>query len=141
MEDNRASNIAGVYIDEIKVQEPPFDRTEVVQEFVGEAWFREFFYEPASAVTGSRIEEFVDDAINWLGESVDRIAIEYNLVIRARSKRTARAKARSYIRFVNPFSAGVIKIEEINIDKEVEDMIGDIDPLVNFYRVKVFVAK
>lgn len=141
MSDDRISNIAGVYVDSIKVQRPPYDQPGVIQEFVGEGWTKDFMLEPASAVTGNRIQEFVDNSVSELGSTVDRVKLEYNLLIRARAERGARAKTRGYIRGVNPFAPRVIHIESLEETSEFDDMISNIDPTGKFYKVRVFVAK
>jgi len=141
MTTSRVSNIGGLYVDSIKVQGPPFDQPGVVQEFVGRGLTRDFMLEPASEVTGGMVKDFVESSVSEIGQTVERIKVEYNLLARARTERGATAKARGYIRFVNPWSARVIHVEKVEQTNEFDDMISDIDPTGKFYRVKVFVAK
>jgi len=141
MSEGRVSNIGGVYVESIEVQGKPFDRPGVIQEFVGQGVTREFLLEPASSVTGGRIQDFIDSSLDQIGSTIDRVALKYNLVIRARTKRGAKARARAYIRGVNPFTARVIHLEKVEETDEFDDMISDIDPTGKFYNVRVFVAK
>ena len=141
MVDNRFSNIAGLYVDSIKVQKPPYDHPGVIQDFVGRGLTRDFMLEPASEVTQGRVQEFLDSSISELGSTVDRVKLEYNLLVRARSQRGASAKARAYVRGTNPFAARTIYFENIEETDEYDDLVSNIDPTGKFYEVKVFVAK
>lgn len=132
--------LSGVFVESIKVQEPPFDEPGVIQEYVGEGITKEFLYKPATDVTDGAVEQFLTDAVDNLSSSLSQSAITYNLTIRARTERGVRAKARTYVRLVNPFSAGVIHIEGIE-ESDMNGQVENVQPATKLYDVSVFVAK
>ena len=135
------SKLTGVYVESIEVMTPPFEEPDVVQEFVGRGVTSEFFLEPVEMVGRGRVQEFFTGAKDMLDPRGDRFRMRYSLLVRARTRRSAEAKARSYARFVNPFTPEVMTVAEARVAHDKSDLIEGLGPLTEFYNVSVELSK
>ena len=135
------SEVTGVYIDEVEVSTPPYDDPDIITEFVGFGATRDYMLEPASMVTKERVKDFLDTWDDKFGIKAGNFRLRYTLLVRARTERGARSKARAYVRAVNPFSPDVIRIKESRVTKRHSDVASDIGPLSEFHDVVVEVEK
>lgn len=140
-DDRKLSKITGVYVDEIKVETPPYDEPGVVQEFVGQGVSRDYLLNPVQNVTEGKIEGFLESAKDMIDVRGDRFRMRYSLLVRARSRRSAKMKGKAYVRLVNPFSPEVIKgVRSVETTRHA-DIVEGIDPTANFYDVVIEVSK
>lgn len=140
-EERKLSKLTGVYVDEVQVLTPPYEEPGVIQEFVGEGITREYMLEPAQEVTGGRIQEFLHNWSDKVDIRGDRYKMKYRLLVRARSTQGAKAKAKTYIRAVNPFSPHLIHTGKIKQTERHKDIVTEIGPLNEFYDVTIEVSK
>lgn len=134
---DRISEIGGVYVDSISI--------ETVSQVTGQprGASRDFDFFPSEMIDGEKVEDVTEslkELIRMGGYTGPHFKIKYKLLIRARSMTTAKVKARSYARLVNPFSPSVVEVPSASQTSD-KDWLSDIGPLQEFYDVTVSVKK
>lgn len=133
-------NLSGVYVEEIRVETPPFDKMGTIQDRVGRGATSDENFFPAEEFRPDMIQDTIEDLGDMIGNP-ERYRVVYNLVIRAPAglpepvtKRVVMPKARTFARRKNPFTPEVIAIQymgEANLDFDT-----DLVPGTEVYRVQ-----
>ena len=136
-------NLSGVYVEEIKVESPPFDKMGELQERVGRGAMSDENFFPAEEFSPDMIQDTIEELGDMIGNP-ERFRVVYNLVIRApeglpesAKKRITMPKARLFARRNNPFTPEVIAVQymgEANLDFDT-----DLVPGTDLYRVRAIV--
>lgn len=123
----------GILITELKIQQGDIPEPGVIKEFGPRGLTTEF--EPAKMARDFS-PDIVQDLIKNFAAWDDDYWLEYRLQVQAAMARSAKMKARAFVRVKNPFEADLINVHSVKKD---EDMSGD--KLGNVYNVRVRVNK
>jgi len=126
-------NLSGVYVEEIRVETPPFDKKGEIQERVGRTAMSDENFFPAEEFSPDMVQDTVEGLGDMLGNP-ERFRIVYNLIIRApkglpdsAAKRIVTPKARIFARRNNPFTPEVFSVQflgEADLDFDTADAPG-----------------
>jgi len=131
---DRLSELSGVYVEGIDIRTE--DMTGIDR---GASTDLDFF--PADMVDQQKIREKIDSLKDLFDFRVgDKFSIQYRLLVRSRTKTSAKAKARGYVRVVNPFSTSKVEVVSATMATD-KDWLTDVGPLSEFYNIKVKVGK
>lgn len=107
------STASGVFVEEIAVHTPPYDKPGVIQEYVGDSLYHEYeVLESADNLTSDNVSKILDSARDTIGLRSGEYQIEYSLAVRAPTARAARLKARLFARLKNPTEFSRIAVSE-----------------------------
>lgn len=152
----RRSAFPNVWIDSIEVEQPPFDKEGVIQEFVGEGVIRDFdILQPADETPPVMIKGMLAQFEGMVGPLKDNFRMKYNLIVRTTPsagedifpdevlefgnwirKRRVRTAARTFVRAKNPFEPELVRVSE----PEENDLLSD-EELGTFWNVTATVTK
>ena len=109
----RQTAFPGIYLEDIKVQKPPFDEPGMVQEFVGRGATKSL--EVPQNVNNMR-EEYIQDSIRSMQDIIGPIRgdyeITYTLLVKGKLDRGISARARAFARAKNPFEPNLINVSD-----------------------------
>ena len=126
-------NLSGVYVEEIRVETPPFDKMGTIQERVGRGATSDENFFPAEEFDPDMVQDTVEELGDMIGNP-ERYRVVYNLIIRAPKglpeaavKRIVMPKARIFTRRNNPFSPDIFAVQfmgEADLDFDTADAPG-----------------